>query len=143
MQDSQSGQMGEAMSTLAHLTKAISLRWRILIPLMVGFTLLITVFAIALFTVERVHFEDGLEHELDLVAAYHRDSIRLRGQKLAAVAEALARDPGLRRVLAAGDRQDLLRHADPIFKGMKQDFSITHFYFHDAELRTLLRVHNP
>lgn len=134
------------MSTLANLTKAISLRWRILIPLMAGLALLVTVFAVALFAVERVHLEhleDSLEHELDLIAAYHRDSTRLRGQKLAAVAEALACDPGLRRVLAAGDRQDLLRHAEPIFKGMKQDFSITHFYFYDAARRTLLRVHNP
>lgn len=134
------------MSTLANLTKAISLRWRILIPLMAGLALLVTVFAVALFVVERVHLEhleDSLEHELDLIAAYHRDSTRLRGQKLAAVAEALACDPGLRRVLAAGDRQDLLRHAEPIFKGMKQDFSITHFYFYDAARRTLLRVHNP
>lgn len=134
------------MSTLANLTKAISLRWRILIPLMAGLALLVTVFAVALFAVERVHLEhleDSLEHELDLIAAYHRDSTRLRGQKLAAVAEALACDPGLRRVLAAGDRQDLLRHVEPIFKGMKQDFSITHFYFYDAARRTLLRVHNP
>lgn len=134
------------MSTLANLTKAISLRWRILIPLMAGLALLVTVFAVALFAVERVHLEhleDSVEHELDLIAAYHRDSTRLRGQKLAAVAEALACDPGLRRVLAAGDRQDLLRHAEPIFKGMKQDFSITHFYFYDAARRTLLRVHNP
>lgn len=134
------------MSTLANLTKAISLRWRILIPLMAGLALLVTVFAVALFAVERVHLEhleDSLEHELDLIAAYHRDFTRLRGQKLAAVAEALACDPGLRRVLAAGDRQDLLRHAEPIFKGMKQDFSITHFYFYDAARRTLLRVHNP
>ena len=131
------------MSILAHLTKAISLRWRILIPLMVGLALLATVFAVALFAMERVHLEWQLEHELDRIAAYHRDSTRLRGQKLAAVAEALARDPGLRRAQAAGDRQDLLRHAEPIFKGMKQDFSITHFYFLDAERRTLLRVHNP
>ncbi|MDP1681928.1 MAG: cache domain-containing protein [Burkholderiales bacterium] len=125
------------MSILVRLTKPMSLRWRILLPLMAGLILLVAVFAAVLFAVERAHFKEDLEMPLQ------RDSMALRGDKLAALGEALAQDPDLRRALATGDRQHLLKHAAPIFQGIRQDFNITHFYFHDAERQVLLRVHDP
>jgi hypothetical protein len=131
------------MSILVRLTKPMSIRWRILLPLIMGLILLVAVFTAALLAVERVHFKEDLAHDMEMVATLQRDSMALRGDKLAALGEALARDPDLQRALAAGDRQHLLKHAAPIFQGMKQDFNITHFYFYDAQRRALLRLHNP
>lgn len=131
------------MSILTRLTKPMSLRWRMLLPLIAGLILLVAAFAAALFAEERAHFKEDLAHDMEMVATWHRDSRVLRGDKLAALGEALARDPDLRRALAAGDRQHLLKHAAPIFQGVRQDFNINYFYFYDAKRRVLLRVHDP
>ena len=128
---------------MARLKKPIQLRWRILIPLIAGFTLLITAFAVALFSEERTHFEESLRRDLDTIAAYQSSSITLRGEKLAAVADTLSHDPELIQALSTQDRNALLTYGLPYFKRLKQDYNITHFYFHDAQRRTLLRLHNP
>jgi hypothetical protein len=131
------------MPASALLSTASSLRWRILLPLIVGLILLGGIFIAALSALERAHFKEDLAHDLNTAAAYHRDALALRGDKLAAAAETLARDPALRRAMAAGSRQRLLEHADPLFRHLKQDFNVTHFYFLDAGRRTLLRLHDP
>lgn len=128
---------------MAPLTKPIQLRWRILIPLIVGFTLLITAFVFVLFGKEHAHFKESMARDLDMIAAYHQESITLRGEKLAAAAEALSHDPQLVQALSARDREALSTQALPYFERLKHGFNITHFYFHDARRRTLLRLHNP
>ncbi len=45
--------------------------------------------------------------------------------------------------LRAGDRDELLRLAGPIFETMRRDAKLTHFYFGAADGTTVLRVHAP
>ena len=45
--------------------------------------------------------------------------------------------------LAQRDRDMLLKHATPLFKDIRRDYKITHFYFTGIDRVNLLRVHAP
>lgn len=122
---------------------SVSLKYRILLPLFAGLALLIWLFAVVMQKVERSHLEDSLTHDRSLFAAYQRDSMALRGEKLAATAEALARNRDIRSALSSGDRMRMMHSSEQVFHELQRRFNITHFYFIDNQRRVLLRVHNP
>lgn len=111
-------------------------------PLLIALILLIIGFSALFFTEIRYQFNQHMARELSMIATNHHSSMILRGEKLSAVAETLSQDPGLIQALAAGDRDVLLTLGQPVFEHLKNNFNITHFYFHDAHRRTLLRLHN-
>jgi hypothetical protein len=62
---------------------------------------------------------------------------------LAVGLRALAQDPELRRLFRARDRDGLLRTASPLFRELREQHHITHWYFHLPDRTVFLRVHAP
>lgn len=73
-------------------------------------------------------YEEGLQHEIHA----------MRG-----IIEVMRHREDLSAALAQRDRMALLRITEEQFKGLKQHFYITHFYFMDTDRVNLLRVHAP
>ncbi len=52
-------------------------------------------------------------------------------------------DPCIKRAFRAGEREQLLACSTPLFKELRAQHRITHFYFHNTDGRNFLRVHHP
>ena len=74
---------------------------------------------------------------------FYEESVRYDAQVLQAIMHSLEHDTILRAALARRDRSALLQHAEPLFKELRHDFNITHFYFTGVDRVNLLRVHTP
>jgi hypothetical protein len=95
------------------------------------------------------HFEAKVEevggHLLQGAAEAFALQQRMESEKLAAALEVVMASGELRAAFLAGDRERLLRLAEPILATLKDRARITHWYFHTAERtpRVFLRVHRP
>lgn len=102
---------------------------------------------IALFVMLYYHSQNDIHQGVIKVRTsardFYEDSIHYDASALQAVMAALKHDRDLNAVLKRGDRQELLRHAVPVFDSLKRDFSITHLYFTGVDRVNLLRVHTP
>lgn len=67
-----------------------------------------------------------------------RDSVML-----SATLRAVARDRGFLKPFLAGDREGLYEYGRPLFENLKEDFGISHFYFHLPDGTNFLRFHSP
>lgn len=131
------------MPVHTYFPKPLSLKWRILIPFIAALILLIAVFAYTVFAVEGKQLQAGLKHDIERIATYQKDSMALRGEKLVAIADAMALDSGLIAALAARDRQALSTYGNPEFEHIRKNFNVTHMYFLDSQRQILFRGHNP
>jgi len=68
-------------------------------------------------------------------------AVRAKTDTLSAALMLIARDEMLQRAMLAGDRQALLRRANPILESLRKEYGITHFYFLRPDRAVLLRVH--
>ncbi len=57
--------------------------------------------------------------------------------------DAITQDTALMAAMVAGDREGILRQVRPLFKALKQDHGISHFYFIGPDRKVLLRLHRP
>lgn len=70
--------------------------------------------------------------------------LRAEEHKLGAALQLAMRDPELRELYLAGDRDALQDATEPVFETLEQEYGVTHWYFISRERSTiLLRVHNP
>ena len=121
----------------------IHLKRRVLAPLALTLILMVLAFAGSLYRNERTQMADGATRQLAAMQSYYRGAIEARGDKLRASLEFLARDPALRKALAAGNRQLLAAAGEPVLERLKSDLKITHFYFLDAARKVVARIHQP
>jgi len=138
-----SAQTAAAAALVLGERDGVHLKRRILLPLAVTLTLLVLAFAASLYRNERLQLAEGTAREITAMQSYYRGAIEARGDKLRAALDFLGRDPALRRALAAGNRQQLLAHAEPVLARLKSDLNVTHFYFLGADRKVIARVHQP
>jgi len=55
--------------------------------------------------------------------------------------EAIIRDPQLANSFRAKDKEALLKRGRPLFSRLKEQFKVTHFYFHQSNRTNLVRMH--
>ncbi len=80
-----------------------------------------------------------LESALDELA----EELAEQSDALAALGLVLIREPELHEALKAGDRERLLAAHETIFAQLRNEYAITHFYFHRPDRVNLLRMHKP
>lgn len=119
------------------------LQRQILLPLTVIFFLSIAAFSTFVYHNERAHLSRSFKHELTAMQASYQEKIAMHGNNLRTALTFLERDQGLHSLLVAGDRAQMQARFSPLFEKLKLQFSITHFYFLDANRVTLLRLHQP
>ncbi|MCG8066694.1 MAG: diguanylate cyclase [Candidatus Thiodiazotropha taylori] len=128
--------------------EAASLRLRFLTPLVAVIVLLVMVLAVSLFYFESESRSHGLIHERltrtqTVAKDYYEKSVLNDANALRSIMNALLRDKALSEVFASYDREALLADTEALFKELKRDYNITHFYFTKPDRVNLLRVHAP
>lgn len=121
----------------------ISLKARILLPLVLVLAILLGAFIFSLYQYEETDANHRFMGSLQSAKTYYQHALVRRGEKLGAVLEAILRDEKLQAALRARDRKALLDRAAPLFKQLHDQYGITHFYFEDAARVNVLRVHQP
>lgn len=82
---------------------------------------------------------DSLKRAAQGFASLERSDV----EKLSATLDVLLARGDLKTAFLARDRSALQAAAAPLFEVLHRQDGITHWYFHDAEPRTFLRVHRP
>lgn len=137
-------------SNAASSENDISLKWKtkhlrmlFLIPMAVAIGTIIFVLSLMLYQQAKSDVEEGIISIRASVQDFYDESIRYDARALQAIMRTLGQDEKLSLALAESDREALLRYATPLFKDLRRDFKITHFYFTGTDRVNLLRVHAP
>ena len=119
------------------------MRLRILPVLVLTIALMLAAFAYAF---QRV-YEARIDEVRDVTA--QRAKGLVQGQLaehtalMSAALEAITRDELLMAAMESGDRDALLARGGPLFKRLRGQFQIDHFYFHRPDRINLVRLHEP
>jgi len=116
---------------------------RILLPLTLVALVIFSMSARNFINIEDEHLSDSLLQSTKSVKGYFHDTLTAEAETVAATLEFIAQDPLILAALKAGDREALLSQTSPVFDRLLRDYDITHFYFHDAKRKNLLRAHKP
>lgn len=71
------------------------------------------------------------------------NSVAMRVETAGTVALAIAENPTLQPLFAAGDREALLKETKPVFDALKKTYKVKQLQFHTPEAHSFLRVHKP
>jgi PAS domain S-box-containing protein len=105
--------------------------------------LLIGGFVAVMMTIQQNHVNQSSQQVLDGAFAELAETLAEQSEALTSLEEVLLRDTGLRDALRAQDRGRLLTNCEAIFAQLRNEYGITHFYFHQPSRVNLLRVHKP
>jgi hypothetical protein len=84
-----------------------------------------------------------VQAKLDSIYALLREKMDNDAETLKALLDSLNDNRELQEAWLAGDRDLLLKTAQPIFRDLSSKYRTTHFYFHSTDKTCFLRVHNP
>ncbi len=118
-------------------------QWRVVVPIAAVIGALLA--TLALVNDHALHAEiadDGAEHVASALATFNT-MIEMETEGMGATIAAVMRDEEIQRAWLQRDRDLLLQETSPLFEELRADSSITHFYFHDLDGTTFLRVHKP
>jgi len=122
---------------------ATGVRPRILIPLLLTFSLMIATFCALQVRDIRQHRADEIARTTSLADDVIRVELQRGTQVMASVAGLLVANQALATELRRRDRAALLRASEPIFEQLERENGISHLYFHAPDGTNLLRVHHP
>jgi hypothetical protein len=123
----------------------LSIRLKLILPLVLGLGVIAVATAVLMRFVHERAVDQAALHELEGAAAALQSQEDSEQDRLAALAEAIAGDSSLARLLERRDRAGLLAEAGPLFRKLRDAHGVTHLYFHDADPArgVLLRIHRP
>ena len=121
----------------------INLKTAILVPLALVLTVLVAGSVYTFFDHEKEYNEKYVGATFLSVSRIFDSAVISDTATLSTTLKLITRDDAFRRGLIAHDRDSLLRRAGPIFKQLREQYGITHFYFTGADRVNLLRVHQP
>jgi diguanylate cyclase (GGDEF)-like protein len=109
---------------------------------------LVLVVAVSLFYFESNSKGHGLLQERltrtqNAAQEFYNNNIHYDANALRAIMDTLRHDDRLNEVFASYDRKAILEHTETLFKELKRDYNVTHFYFTKPDRTNLLRVHSP
>ncbi len=119
------------------------LRLLFLVPLAIAifFIVLILIFTI------RQHEHLDIQHNVVNIQvateSFYEGNVLYDTKALLAIMDGIRQNRILKTAFLHRDRKTLLTHAEPLFKELKRDFGVTHFYFTGPDRVNLLRVHAP
>ncbi len=126
--------------TVKHLKP---IRSKLLAPLTLSFLILVAVFSAIMTRGSYGRLEDLTQARIDHARSLMLLLLAEQSKTLNAVAEVILQDKGLRDAMKAGDGETLLRDYEPLFRKLRDNHKITHFYFLRPDNTCLLRVHDP
>lgn len=120
-----------------------NLKTAILLPMALVLTILLAVFIYSYSDAEKEFTEEYVNDTFLSATRVFDSHLEADRDTLSASLFLLMQDDVLRRAMAAQDRNALLQRAEPLFKQLRDQYHITHFYFSGPDRINLLRVHQP
>ena len=120
-----------------------SLVFRLLAPLCLISFVLVTAFSASLLLNQRLNSKRMADHVTNDAIQSLDLSLKRRAKVLAALQDTILADSQLAATLAKQDREQLLLLYQPLFQHLRDQYRLTHFYFHLPDRVNLLRVHKP
>ncbi len=121
----------------------LRLRRRLLVPLTLTFIVFLTVSLLSLKSLTQLHLDRETRETLISVEKLFKDEIESEAEKMHLVLEQLVLDDELIESWLAQDRTRLLARSSAYFEDLRDNHSVTHFYFHNLNQVNFLRVHHP
>ncbi|MCK4804211.1 MAG: hypothetical protein KAT88_06620, partial [Spirochaetes bacterium] len=119
------------------------IRSRILVPLVLALMILLAGTVSVLYSLQRRHINKKVQSHIDRVDQMFREELDHDAELMSGLIHFLKEDKRLQNAWIEGDRDELLRAAEPLFKDIRSKYRVTHFYFHGLDRVCFLRVHNP
>lgn len=119
------------------------IRRRLLIPLSLTIVVLFCTFLYGAYQIRANQNLIDMHHNYEVTQAYIDVSQAQRETLLLNLINEISRDTQLRQAMMANDGDALYQKSLPLFNQLFHDHGISHFYYHTAAARTLLRVHSP
>jgi len=116
---------------------------RILVPVVCALAAIVVIAIVSIYREHEKSFDKEIREKISAVRGQLERELDEDAQVLKGLAHLLARDENLRKAWQARDRQKMLALAEPLFRELRPEFRVTHFYFISPEKVCFLRVHNP
>ena len=116
---------------------------QLLFPLLLVFMLIITVVTILLYQQQKTALQEAGDEVLRDSLIELNQAIDEQSRTLLALEKVLMEDPAMHQALQNQDREFLLQHYQYQYLHINEHLKVTHFYFHDADLTNVLRLHKP
>ncbi len=121
----------------------IRLKLPIILPFVLGGTVLFAMFLYGAYREQNSHIDRQLADNLQIIGQLYRELLQEQTGQLESALELIAADRKIVRSLRKLNRQALLKQVTPLFKRLQSRHHITQLAFHDAKRRNLLRLHEP
>lgn len=119
-----------------------NIRSQVLIPLTLTFLVLFCSFLFTSLAIRRDDISSTLDREYGESISLFKEMLYFRVEWMSAVADTFLNDPALQQAMRRKDRNALYKKARPYFLKLHAN-GVSHFYFHERNGRTFLRVHQP
>jgi two-component system NtrC family sensor kinase len=119
------------------------LKTKILFPLSLVFGLLFSAFAYNNYKNLQDEFSHDVERHLEGIQQLFDKQVESETELLSSILGLVAKDERLQKAWTAKDRNSLLKLSAPLLKEMGAKHRITHFYFHNPDRTSFLRVYDP
>jgi len=116
---------------------------RLLFPLAVVLLILIVGFVVLLAKRQQNYLNQSNKLILDAASGELNEALIVQSANLEALLQVFTQDSSLKSALKNQDRESLLNDYLSQFKKLRDNYNITHFYFHKTNRVNLLRVHKP
>ncbi|MFO7606887.1 MAG: ATP-binding protein [Desulfurivibrionaceae bacterium] len=131
------------MQLLNQIRRKHSVRKKVLIPLSLTFAVLLVAFVWAGYGIrradERLMLQQHFRSTQSMLVGLLKEDVAV----LHSTAEFIAGQQTLQTAMLHQDLQNLGNFSGPLYERISKQLDITHFYFHDARGRLLLRVYFP
>jgi signal transduction histidine kinase len=116
----------------------------LLVPLMLILIILLVGFCIVLLKNQANNLNQLTQEKVFKIYSEFNHLLARQSDNIVMMEELiLDRKKALRNAVKAGNKESLLKSYTPLFGKLKENFGITHFYFHRPDGVCLLRIHNP
>ena len=109
----------------------------------IALTLIMCVFAIAVYGIEARIRDQDLAERSQAVAKLIAQKIEKDTNLMLATMRAMMTSTEMRNAFIRGDRAELERYGNPLFRVLRDDHRITHLYFTKPDFVNLYRFHSP
>lgn len=123
--------------------KNTNLKTRILIPLTLVLCVLLSVFIFNVYQTYYNEIKSDIEKQLGSVSELYEKQLTSDEEVMNMAIALLSQNHHIQAAWLAKDRVALLKETSTILEDMRNNYQITHFYFHDLEMINFLRVHKP
>ncbi|MBI9060316.1 MAG: PAS domain S-box protein [Labilibaculum sp.] len=123
--------------------KKNKIRIKILVPFVIAIVVLLVSFILGLDQLMQAEIKSDTEKKINLVSMGFSKKQAKDVSLMSSTISALQQDKELQKYWLEKNRDKLLEKTLPLFEKLRQNFGVTHFYFHDTTAVNFLRVHSP